>query len=165
MHDRIHRIVTLAILLVGLAWLAMPAPAAAQYAKNIVLEASAAHTANGTSTAISGVYATSAFFVLEASACTGTTPTANVYIQSSFDGATVWRDMVSFTQVTTAAMTRFAQVSGIAAGAATDLAASDAALTAGTVVQGSFGDQIRVKWVIGGTGGPSCTFSVRGIFK
>jgi len=84
--------------------------------------------------------------------CAGVSPTLNVYVQTSVDDGTTWRDVISFDQATVSNITKFAQVSAKTAGAAATLATSDAALAAATTVQGPFGSRVRLKYVVGGTG-------------
>jgi hypothetical protein len=96
----------------------------------------------------------------------GGAPTLDVYIQASPDGGTTWRDFAHTAQITTSNVNQFVQLTGQAAGATTGLAASDAALAANTVVQGPWGDRLRVKYVFvaGGSSG-SYTVSVTGTVK
>jgi hypothetical protein len=96
----------------------------------------------------------------------GGTPTLDVYLQSSPDGGTTWRDFAHTSQITTSNVNQFVQLSGMTAGATTGLAASDAALAANTVVQGPWGDRLRAKWVFvaGGSSG-SYTVAISGVVK
>lgn len=85
--------------------------------------------------------------------------TLNVYLQSSVDG-TNWDDFISFTQVGAVSTSRqIAQWDRDAVSASAVHAASDGALTAGTVINGPQGDQWRVKWTLVGT---SYTFTLTG---
>ena len=77
----------------------------------------------------------------------GGASTLDVYVQASPDGGTTWRDVVHY-QFTTVLTTRVFQLSQVSAGSTGTLAASDAALAGDTVVQGAFGDQLRVKYVM-----------------
>ena len=94
---------------------------------------------------------TDIFGQVNTSAVPGGTPTADVYLQTSVDGGTTWRDVAHAAQITTSTGSTFFQVSGKSAGGTAFLAASDAALAANTVVQGPFGELLRVKVVVGGT--------------
>ena len=96
---------------------------------------------------------------------TGGTPTLDVYIQSSADAGVTWRD-IAHTQFTATAVARYVPISGEAAGSTSVLAASDGQLAGETVVQGPWGDRLRVKYVFaaGGSSG-SYTFSVSGVVK
>jgi hypothetical protein len=96
----------------------------------------------------------------------GGAPTLDLYLQTSCDGGTTWRDIAHAAQFTTAVVNTFAQISGLMTGAAAFLAASDAALAANSTVQGPFGDRLRVKWVFaaGGSAGPY-TVSVNAVLK
>jgi hypothetical protein len=76
----------------------------------------------------------------------GGTPTLDVYLQTSADGGTTWRD-VAHTQFAAAALHRFFQFSDEAGASTSVLAASDAALAGETVAQGPWGDMLRLKWV------------------
>lgn len=89
---------------------------------------------------------------------TGGNPTLDVYLQTSADGGTTWRD-IAHTQFTTSALKRFAQISGQTAGATSILAASDAALSGETVTQGAWGDRLRVKYVFA-AGGSTGTYTL-----
>ncbi|RSN13745.1 hypothetical protein DMH25_08110 [Streptomyces sp. WAC 01325] len=97
--------------------------------------ASAARTASGNSGELSGFGDWSRFRAqLNVTAASGTTPTLDVVIEDSFDGA-VWNQVAAFTQKT-----------------ATGVQALD--------VTGMFTDRLRVRWTIGGTT-PSFTFDVK----
>lgn len=112
---------------------------------------------------------TSAILALNVSAIsTGTT--LDVYIQQEMpvagasdkwgnvpSGASVWNDLAHFTQVTTSTGTWFLSVTG---GSNTIGALKDAALGAGSVINGPIGSNWRVKYVAVGT---SYTFAVTGI--
>ena len=76
---------------------------------------------------------------------TGATNTLDVYIQTSPDGGTSWRD-IAHTQFTTVVLKRYFSIAGLAAGSTSIIAASDGALAGETVVQGPWGDQLRVKY-------------------
>jgi hypothetical protein len=127
---------------------------------NQVLLPATAISANGTSLAISGLgYNRNLWLDLNLSAVpTGGTPTLDLYLQTSADNGTTWRD-IGHTQFTTAALHRFFAISGETAGGAAPLAASDAALAGETVVQGPWGDQIRLKWVFA-AGGSSGSYTL-----
>ncbi len=112
---------------------------------------------------------TSAIITLNVSAIsTGTT--LDVYIQQELPiagasdkwgqvptGASVWNDFLHFTQVTTSTGSWVVSVVG---GSNTIGALKDAALSAGTVINGSIGSNWRVKYVAVGT---SYTFAVTAI--
>jgi hypothetical protein len=119
----------------------------------ITLLAAAAVSANGNSApAVLGDVWTDVFGMINVSAVpAGGTPTLDVYIQTSPDGGTSWKDIVH-TQFTTSALKRFFQIAGGAAGSTAILAASDAALAGETVVQGPWGDLLRVKWIFAAGG-------------
>lgn len=106
------------------------------------------------------------FVMLDASAVpTGGAPTLDVYLQSSPDGGTTWKDC-AHTQFTTSALKRFIPISGYVTGGTSIVAASDAALAGETVVQGPFGDKLRVKYVFaaGGSSG-SYTLAAHAVTK
>lgn len=94
---------------------------------------------------------------------TGGAPTLDVYVQATPDGGATWQDVAHF-QFTTSAVARLFQLSQIAAGGTTTIAPSDAALAGDSVVQGPFGDQLRVKYkfAAGGSSG-SYTLAVTGV--
>lgn len=97
--------------------------------------------------------------------CTGApsggTPTLDVYVQASVDGVR-WQDVAAYRF--TAIATRYVQLSQIAAGGTASRAPSDGALTNDTVVQGPFGDRLRVKYKFaqGGSTG-AFALSVKGV--
>lgn len=98
------------------------------------LHASAARTASGTTSAVSGYGRTSMMRAqLNVTAATGTAPTLDVVLEDTIDGSN-WNTIASFTQAT--AVTR--QVINVPA---------------------PFGDQVRVRYTVGGTT-PSFTFTV-----
>jgi hypothetical protein len=92
---------------------------------------------------------------------TGGAPTLDVYLQTSADGGTTWRDM-AHTQFTTSALHRFFQVSEYASGSTSTLAASDGQLAGETVIQGPFGGELRLKWVFA-AGGSSGSYTLAAI--
>lgn len=98
---------------------------------------------------------------------TGTSPTLNFFIQQGFrdvgasdvtDGLgilaaspTVWDDYAALTQIT-AQSSQFLRIFAAGGqGVTQPTAASDAALTAGTVRNGPLGMWWRIKWTVGGT--------------
>jgi hypothetical protein len=89
---------------------------------------------------------------------TGGAPTLDVYLQTSADGGTTWRD-VAHTQFTTSALHRFFQVSEYAAGSTSVLAASDGQLAGEVALQGPFGNELRLKWVFA-AGGSSGSYTL-----
>jgi hypothetical protein len=123
---------------------------------NQVLLAATQISANGQGASLDGLGAHKSLWIdLNLSAVpSGGAPTLDLYLQSSADGGTTWRDHAHF-QFTTSALHKFWQISGEAAGSAASLAASDAALAGDTVVQGPWGDRLRLKWVFaaGGSSG------------
>lgn len=102
-------------------------------ASHIVLQASAAQTATGNSSAVEVGEYTEALVTLNCTAASGTTPTMTVKVQTSDDKGTTWYDLPSggFTQLT-AAGKQALQIT-------------------------CFGDYIRALWTIGGST-PSFTF-------
>lgn len=97
--------------------------------------ASAARTTSSNSGALTG-YGPAATIraQLNVTAASGTTPTLDVLVEDSVDGGATWNTLVAFTQAT--AVTR--EVKNITT---------------------PFGDQLRVRWTVGGTT-PSFTFAV-----
>ncbi len=89
-------------------------------------------------------------FMLNLTAIAGTTPTLNVYVQSSPDNST-WCDMIAFNQATTAPFRRFSSVSDYTASGAEQLCV-DAALTAGSSNGGKLLGYVRMKVVLAGAG-------------
>lgn len=97
--------------------------------------ASAAVTASGNSGALTGYgAATSLRAQLNVTAASGTTPTLDVVIEDSVDGGATWNTVGTFTQKT---------------------ASSREVVN----VTNPFGDQLRVRWTVGGTT-PNFTFAV-----
>lgn len=87
------------------------------------------------------------FLMLNASLVpAGGSPTLDVYLQTSPDGGTTWQD-IAHTQFTGTAAKRFLAISGAVSGGTAILAAKDAALTGETIVQGPWGDRLRLKYV------------------
>ena len=132
----------------------------------VTLLGSTTVSADGTTTgdAVTGLHRYQGFFgnINVTAAPAGGAPTLDVYIQASPDGGVTWRDVAA--KRFTAAGVQMFQLSQLASGGTSTLAASDAALTSGTEVQGAYGDRLRVKAVAafgGGTG--NFTFSVSGV--
>jgi hypothetical protein len=88
----------------------------------------------------------------------GGAPTLDVYVQASPDGGTTWRDIAAF-QFTTATAKKLFPISQLATGGTSILSTSDGALTSGTMVQGPFGDRLRVKYVFA-AGGSTGTYTL-----
>lgn len=101
---------------------------------DVTLAASAARTADGAGAAFEVGPYTTARLALVCSARSGTTPTLDVTVETSFDGIT-WRAHGTFAQITATGTTRKSF--------------------------GGLDRYVRVSWVVGGTT-PSFTFSVSG---
>jgi hypothetical protein len=79
----------------------------------------------------------------------GTSPTLNVYFQTSIDNVT-WTDRISFTQATTGTSNQIAGISE-GGGGLSPTAYTDGTLAAGSKVDGPIGLYSRIKFVVGGT--------------
>lgn len=101
-----------------------------------------------------------ATILLDVTTASGTSPTLNVYIQKLLPDDTTWQDIASFVQMTTTGKEYADLVHMDASVIATN---ADGALTADNTQVGLFGNEWRLKWVIGGTN-PSFTFTVSGSF-
>ena len=88
---------------------------------------------------------------------TGGSPTLDVYVQKSLDGGATWQDVAAYRFTT--AVKRLLALSQLAPAPTTTQAASDGALASDTVVQGPFGDRLRVKYAVS-LGGGSGTWSL-----
>ena len=75
---------------------------------------------------------------------------AKAYVQTSLDGGVSWVDIAAFV-FTTAAANKVSAIALTIAPAAQAFTPSDGALTDDTIIQGVFGDRIRVKYVTTGT--------------
>lgn len=98
----------------------------------------------------------SLIFLINVTAAGTATGTVNIYIQDSWDGGTTWDDMVSSAQLTLGTTTgtqRFVIQGRIATTITQATAVSVAALSAGTVRTGPFGDRIRIREKVAGTSG------------
>jgi hypothetical protein len=133
---------------------------AASTGTNLPLHPSAARTVSGTGPALDRGGLGRFLVQLNVTAASGTTPTLDVYLQTSVDG-TNWHDVGHFAQVTAAGIRFLRLVLGGAIPAVVEEAQKDASLAAGTVEHGPAGKQLRVKYVIAGTT-PSFTFEVLG---
>ena len=128
-------------------------------------------TTTGTTTTGLGKY-TSGIILVRCTAITGS-PTANVYLQVSPDAGTTWTDYISSVAIT-ATGSQYASFSAAhpVVGLTTPgtrpandiIAVQDAALTAGSVRGGDFGDRIRVKVVVAGAA-TDATIVITGYFK
>lgn len=101
--------------------------------------ASAARTTTGTSTAFDTGDLISLLAALDITAASGTTPTLDVKLQTSFDGGSTWVDVASFAQATNASGDQTKLFSGV-------------------------GPSCRWSWTIAGTT-PSFTFSIASKFN
>jgi hypothetical protein len=95
---------------------------------------------------------------------TGTSPTLDIYIQQGMrpdvgtevagtdaqgtDANIIWDDYAHFAQITASSQVKYLRVVG---GGNVSSAASDAALSAGTIQNGPIGSLWRIKLVVGGT--------------
>lgn len=125
----------------------------------LVLVSSAARIATGNSGSIKIPLADCYAFVLDVTAVTGTTPTLDVAIQSSYNKGTNFDTSYRFAQAVAAVKRRLnvqAQMGRGEAGTEVAIADIGGALNANTVLT----RDIRVLWTIGGTN-PSFTFTVR----
>lgn len=103
-------------------------------AQTVTLTPSAARTASGNTADLEGFTLKTLRAQLQVTAAAGTTPTLDVLIEDSLDGAT-WNTIGTFTQVTTGSARQVVNITT------------------------PFSDRIRVRWTIGGTT-PSFTFNV-----
>ncbi|HDK42890.1 MAG TPA: hypothetical protein ENG87_05905 [Candidatus Pacearchaeota archaeon] len=135
---------------------------AVDFIQNNVLLASGARTTSSNTGPLTG-YGNyrSAIIQVNVTAASGTTPTLDVYIDTSIDD-TNWLNIAHYTQFTTTGRRVF-RLNEYQPGGAADADAT-ADLGAGTQQQGSWGSTIRIRWVITGTS-PSFTFDVTGTFK
>lgn len=132
------------------------------FKQNYTLLASAAKTTSSQSSTLTGFGSfRTALIQLDVTAQSGTTPTLDVYIDTTIDD-TNWLSMVHFAQFAATTGRRVAQLSEHGAVGMSDFDLTD--LPAGTIRQGSWGSSLRVRWLISGVS-PSFTFSVKGTFK
>ncbi len=132
------------------------------YGRTQVLVPSGAQTASGNSGPLNlSAPPDHLNLLLNVTAVAGTGPTLDVYVQTSLDGGTTWYDFVHFNQVTAVGeqVAQWSQWNAANANKAPTVT-GDAVLAAATVINGPIvPQQVRVKWVIGGTS-PSFTFAV-----
>ena len=102
---------------------------------DVVLAASAARTATGSGSAVALGDLGTIRLLLDVTAASGTTPTLDVTIETSYDGSTGWVSLGTFSQKT-AVSTQRKSFSGC-------------------------DRYVRASWVVGGTT-PSFTFSITG---
>lgn len=118
-------------------------------------------SANGVSNVLKGRVSNALWATFTVSGVpTGGSPTLDVYLQHSGDQGATWRDLAHPSQWTTTTSTVFCGVSGYLTGGVTFLATSDAALAANTVVQGPYGDYLRIKYVCTAGNSGAYTLSV-----
>lgn len=128
----------------------------------VTISASSVKSASGTSATPTSFRADSAVFFLNVTASSSPT-TLDVYLQSSIDGGTTWRDFGHFTQVgavstSIQALTWTRRSNANITASQAVVVTGDAALGASIVIDGPIVDaQVRAKWVIAGT---SYTFSI-----
>ncbi len=85
--------------------------------------------------------------------------TAKAWLQTSFDNGTTWVDVASLA-FTTATATKISIISANVAPASQAFAPTDGTLTDNTVINGAFGDRLRVKVITTGTYAGSTTLNV-----
>jgi hypothetical protein len=121
--------------------------------------ASAARTTTAGGTAITGISLfTEVVFQVNVTAQSGTTPTLDLYIQTSYDGGLNWVDIAAATQITTVTGITILSHNPDGGTASPSFIATDGTKTGGTNKVVGWGDRLRLKWKIGGTT-PSYTFS------
>jgi len=98
----------------------------------------------------------------DCTASSGTGEVLDLWLQTSSDGGTTWYDMIYERQLQVDA--DGTETAGIANGRDIVNMAADEACEDGIAVYTVFGDYVRVKYIIAGTG-PSYTFSVKAIGK
>jgi hypothetical protein len=90
-----------------------------------------------------------------------------VYLQTSYDGGTSWRDLCRFPERAGTASVPVAGQYGLAEGADSDsglFALADAGLSANTSVDAAMGDRLRLKWVVtDANANASYTFTCQGV--
>jgi hypothetical protein len=117
--------------------------------------------ANGTGTAMTGLGFTKDLVALIGCTATptGGAPTLDVYLQHSPDGGTTWQD-IAHTQFTTATANRLIAINGSQTGGTGPITLKDGTLSGETVVQGPWGDQLRLKWIFA-AGGSSGSYTLQ----
>lgn len=90
--------------------------------------------------------------------------TVKAWIQTSFDGGTLWVDVINFAFTTAAAKFTAAVSTNITAGAA-PVAVTDGTAADNAVVNGVLGDRVRVKYLTTGTYTGATSLAVYGIAK
>lgn len=125
-----------------------------------VLLASTAISASAAATAVTNLGSCNTLHcTLNCSAVpSGGAPTLDVYLQTSSDTGTTWRD-IAHTQFTTSALKRFIAIAGQVTAGTAIIAASDAALSGETIVQGPWGDRLRIKYAFA-AGGSTGTYTL-----
>jgi len=139
-------------------------------ATRLVLLASAGQTATANGAAFSVPSLTQCAVFVDVTTVTGTTPTMQVWLQSSSDGATTWFDLPyvarmtdnsgSATEGSGGAQPSAGAVGGRNINGTTNITAASKYAATYSI----FSDYIRVRWFIGGTT-PNFTFSVRAVCK
>jgi len=123
--------------------------------QTVTVTASATLFAPG-GTGFGGVVFDSCYVQINAVNTAGTTPTLDVFFQTSEDGAS-WNDRIHFTQATTGTLAQYAGISGTSTGI-TPVAVGNGVLAAATKVDGPIGSFGRMSFVTTGTG-PSYTLT------
>lgn len=90
--------------------------------------------------------------------------TAKAWLQTSFDGGETWVDIMNFA-FTTASLSKVSAVNAYIAPASQAFAPSDATLADNTIIQGSLGDRLRLKYTTTGTYAGGTTLAVDVIAK
>lgn len=100
--------------------------------------------------------------LIRVTAVSGTSPTLDVRLQTSYDGGKNWVDVAAANQLTSAHASGVGEVVAFESkGYPPDdpAATTDGSLTAATVKDWPLGDRCRWKWALGGTD-PDFTFSI-----
>lgn len=103
--------------------------------------------------------------LIRVSAAGTATGTVNLYLQDSWDGGTTWDDVLASSNITlgsTTGVQRFVIQGRIATSITQASTVSNAALSAGTVRSGPFGDRVRLQEKVSSASGTpvGCTYHV-----
>lgn len=97
---------------------------------------------------------------LNVSAASGTTPTLDLYAQTTIDGGSNYLDAVRFAQITTTTSNKHYAIISIPRNSAVIGAVGDATISASAVGVPLCSRIVRIKYAIGGTS-PSFSFTVK----
>jgi len=128
---------------------------------DLLASAQQSATGNGGAISVSGIKEMVVYVAVTAKS--GTTPVLDLWLQGSSDGGTTWFDLTHESSLTDASSS--ATEGAVQTNKRDIVPGLSDALGSFSAKYSIFGDFVRVRWVLSGTGGPTYTFSVKAVGK